>query len=59
MGSVIRLHQWEVFEFSWGTAVREHRTKEWVKLFLKPDGQEVDVAGRKVELYENGIEFMC
>lgn len=55
---VVPLRQWEVFEFPWGAAVRERRTKRWIKLFLKPDGQEVDVNEREVDLHENGIEFL-
>ncbi|NLT94852.1 MAG: hypothetical protein GXW85_04850 [Clostridia bacterium] len=58
MCKVLLLYQWEVFEFPWGTAVREQRTNTWIKLFLKPDGQEIDLSGRKVELHENGIEFI-
>lgn len=58
MSNVIQLHRWEVFEFSWGTAVRERRTKKWTNVFLKPDGQEIDVSNREVALHENGIEFL-
>lgn len=55
---VIQLYGWEVYEFSWGTAVREQRTKKWMKIFLKPDGQKIDVSSRVVELHQNGIEFL-
>ena len=39
--NVIQLHRWEVYEFSWGAAVREQRTGKWTNIFLKPDGQEI------------------
>ena len=55
---VIPLNRWEVYEFSWGTAVREQRTGKWTNIFLKPDGQEIDVSCLNVELHENGIEFL-
>jgi hypothetical protein len=55
---VIPLHRWEVHEFSWGAAVREQRTGKWTNIFLKPDGQEIDVSLMNVELHENGIEFL-
>ena len=44
---IIQLYGWEVYEFPWGSAVREQRTKKWTKLFLKPDGQEVYLNVRK------------
>jgi hypothetical protein len=55
---VIQLYRWEVHEFSWGTAVREQRTGKWTNIFLKPDGQEIDVSLLNIELHENGIEFL-
>lgn len=58
MCKIVPLHQWEIFEFPWGTAVRDQRTKRWIKLFLKPDGREIDVSEKKVDLHENGIEFL-
>ena len=56
--NVIQLHRWEVYEFSWGTAVREQRTDKWTNIFLKSDGQEIDVSLLNIELHENGIEFL-
>jgi len=55
---VVNLFRYEVREFSWGTAVREQRTGKYLEIFLKPDGQEIDVEGIPVELHENGIEFL-
>jgi hypothetical protein len=54
---VVPITYWEVFDFPWGTAVRDWRNKKWVKVFLKPDGQEIDVRFLSVEIHENGIEF--
>ena len=51
-GKVINLHRWEVHEFPWGSAVREQRTGKWTNVFIKPDGQEIDVSKLKVELHE-------
>lgn len=56
--NVIQLHRWEVYEFPWGSAVREQRTGKWTNIFLKPDGQEIDVSSLNVELHENGIEYL-
>ncbi|MDO7787143.1 hypothetical protein [Desulforamulus aquiferis] len=57
-GEVIQLHTWEVCEYPWGTAVKEKRTGKWHKVFLKPDGQEIDVENLEVILHDNGIEFI-
>jgi hypothetical protein len=52
----MKLKPYEVVEFSWGTAVR-HRKGKWETLFLKPDGQEIDVSKMNVVLHDNGIEM--
>lgn len=56
--NIIQLHRWEVYEFPWGSAVCEQRTGKWTTVFLKPNGQEIDVSNLNVELHENGIEFL-
>lgn len=56
--NVISFRLWEVHEFFWGTAVRERRTGMWVRVFLKPNGQEVNVENLIVAIHENGIEFL-
>jgi hypothetical protein len=56
--NVIQLHRWEVYGFPWGTAVREQRTGKWTNIFLRPDGQEIDVSNIEVILHDNGIEFL-
>lgn len=55
---VVNLFFWEVYEFSWGTAVKEKRTGKWQRVFLKPDGQEINVELLDVLLHDNGIEFI-
>lgn len=58
MDNVTPIHFWEVYEFPWGTAVRERRTGRWTHVFLSPDGQEIRVDGLDVALHDNGIEFV-
>ena len=55
---VIRLYSCGVYEFPWGTAVKEFRTQRWIRPFLSRNYQEIDVEGIPVELHENGIEFL-
>lgn len=54
--SVIDLQPWETHEFPWGSAIK-HRNGGWEKIFLKPEGQEIDVRRIPVILTEVGIEF--
>lgn len=56
-GKVVPLHFWEVYRFPWGAAVKERRANRWVKIYLHPDGQEIDVSKLRVTLHQNGIEF--
>ena len=56
MENVIEFLPYEVVEFEWGTAVR-HRNGDWEKIFLKPNGQEIDVSELNVDVHEYGIEF--
>lgn len=58
MSKVVPLFGYAVYEFPWGTAVKEKRTGKWTNIFLKPDGQEIDVSLLNIELHENGIEFL-
>lgn len=57
-GKLLHLFSWEVYEFPWGTAVKEQRTGKWKRLFLYPNGQEIDVEGIEIILHCNGIEFV-
>lgn len=57
MSKVVNLFRYEVYDFYWGSAVREQRTQKWIKIFLKPDAQELDVEDIPVIIHENGIEF--
>lgn len=55
---VVPLFGYAVYEFPWGTAVKEKRTGKWTTVFLKPDGQRIDVSNIEVILHDNGIEFL-
>lgn len=57
-GNVISLRLWEVYQFFWGTAVRERRSGKWIRAFLSPSGQEIDLSDVDAEIHENGIEFL-
>ena len=56
--SVVKLYIYQVFEFFWGTAVKERRSGRWIVAYLKPDGREINLEGCSVEVHENGIEFL-
>ncbi|WP_419893275.1 hypothetical protein [Oceanobacillus kimchii] len=56
MSNVAELKPWEVWEFSWGSAMKHHSGR-WEKAFLKPSGQEIDLSKLDVILHDNGIEF--
>jgi hypothetical protein len=56
--NVVPLFGYAVYEFPWGTAVKEKRTGKWTNIFLRPDGQEIDVSNIEVILHDNGIEFL-
>ena len=56
--NVVPLFGYAVYEFPWGTAVKEKRTGKWTNTFLRPDGQEIDVSNIEVILHDNGIEFL-
>ena len=55
---VIDLYKFEVYDFFWGTAVKEQRTGKWLYAYLCPDGREINLQGIDVEIHENGIEFL-
>ena len=57
LSNVVPLNPYEVYEFAWGSAIKK-RNMDWEKIFIKPTGQEIDVTGINVILYENGIEFL-
>ena len=58
MKKFAKLQPYEVYEFSWGVAVK-HRKGKWERIFLKPDAQEIDVSNLDVIVHEYGIEFTC
>lgn len=55
---IVPLFGYAVYEFPWGTAVKEKRTDKWTTILLKPDGHEIDITNLNVILHENGIEFV-
>ncbi|MED3623254.1 hypothetical protein P4482_09140 [Neobacillus thermocopriae] len=57
MKNVVELKPYEVYEFPWGSAIKR-RNGQWEKVFLKPNGQEIDISNVKVILHDNGIEFI-
>lgn len=57
MSKIIPLLPYEVYEFTWGSAVKK-KNGQWEKVFLKPTGQEIDVSEFNIILHENGIEFL-
>ena len=46
---------WGVYEFSWGTAVKNEETGEWTNICKSPDGEMVIVDGLNVEVTEEGV----
>lgn len=58
MTNIIPFGYWEVYEFPWGTAVLDVRSSKWIRIFIKPDGQEIKVEHLNIELHKNGIEFL-
>ena len=48
---------WGVFEFPWGTAVRNMDTGEWTQVFKVPDGEMLVVEGLDVTVNEEGVHF--
>ena len=57
MDKVVPLFPYEVYEFTWGSAIKKKKG-EWEKIFLKPDGKEIDVSNMNIILHDNGIEFL-
>jgi len=55
--NIIPLFGYEVFKYTWGSAIRESRTKKWTNAFILPDAQEIKLDSIDVEIHENGIEF--
>lgn len=56
---VIPLFGYSVYEFPWGSAVKEVRTGKWLKIFIVSSTvQEIDISNITVILHHNGIEFI-
>lgn len=57
MGDVVAMPKYEVYNFLWGSAVKDRKGK-WIKVFIGPDGQELNTEEINIEVHENGIEFI-
>lgn len=56
MNTIKTLAPWKVEEYYWGSTV-SHRAGKVSKIFLKPNGIEIDCTNLKVIIHDNGIEF--
>jgi hypothetical protein len=48
---------WGVYEFPWGTAVRNEATGEWTTVIKSPDGEIINVDGLDVQVTDEGVVF--
>jgi hypothetical protein len=46
-----------VYEFPWGSAVKNEETGEWTNVFVSPDGEMMIVEGLDVQVTEEGVLF--
>lgn len=46
-----------VYEFPWGTAVKNENTGEWTNVITAPDGDMMIVEGLGVEVTNDGVIF--
>jgi hypothetical protein len=46
-----------VYEFPWGTAVKNEETNEWTDVFKSPDGEQIVVEGLDVFIDDEGVHF--
>jgi hypothetical protein len=46
-----------VYEFTWGSAVKDEKAHKWITLFIGSLAQQIDVVNLSVILHQNGIEF--
>lgn len=58
MGEVIPFGKYGVYQFFWGTAVKDERRQKWTTIILNGGKVEIDVENIPVEIHENGIEFL-
>ena len=54
---VTHIYPWIIHELDWCAYMSDRKGKIY-KIFLKPDGQEIDVEYLNVVVHENGIEFL-
>lgn len=53
-----RNKNWQLYEFFWGTAIKNTKTNQWTKAYLKGNGQEIDLLEHPAIIHSNGIEFL-
>lgn len=49
---------WGVYEFLWGTAVKNEITGEWTNIFKYPDGEMINTEGLNVLVDDEGVHFL-
>jgi len=47
-----------VYEFPWGSAVKDEKANKWITLIIGSLAQQLDVVNLSVILHQNGIEFV-
>jgi hypothetical protein len=47
-----------VYEFPWGTAVKNEDTHEWTNVLLAPSGEMIVVEGLNVTVNDKGVFFV-
>ena len=53
---ILPLNTYDVYEFPWGSAVKDWRRDKWLTIHISES--EVDVENIRVRLHDNGIEFL-
>lgn len=48
---------WGVYEFPWGTAVKNETTGEWTNVCKAPDGEMIVTEGLNVVVDDEGVHF--
>lgn len=49
------MSKWGVYEFPWGTAVKNETTGGWTNICKAPDGEMIVVEGLNVEVTDEGV----
>lgn len=56
MDNVVKFKSWAVYEYPWGAAVVDRRTKKVHQIAV--NGSTIDVSNKNVMLHNNGIQFV-